>query len=66
MNTPDGPGKTESSKMPENPATVLRLVGGQAGNGDACRIEKAIQIRHRSCGITSEANNSRLSFSPMS
>jgi len=66
MNTPNGPSESKSSQVSEDPTTVFRLVGGQAGNGDGRRIEKAIQVGHRNCGITSEANNSRLSSSPMS
>ena len=52
MNTPNGPSESKSSQVSEDPTTVFRLVGGQASNGDGRRIEKAIQVGHRNCGIT--------------
>ncbi len=62
----DGARVAESPQMSEHPATVLGLVGGETDDGYRGGIEETIQPAHRSWGITSEANSSMLSASPMS
>ena len=66
VHSPNLARETELSEVGENPSSVLGGVGGETDDGDGLGVEKPTQIAHRSWGITSEANNSRLSPSPMS